>query len=170
MVEADLGPWLEKLLNAHASITSLPLSRMLSCWSLSSRLHPINHALGGDNATLCNETESKPRFANTRNCRNWGGGGGGGGNTQRQLCFTGIIMIWKERRWREPWRLFALLFFRELKIAFFLLLFFFFSLEGKGFDWGKFWWFDVKIDFVENYTAALRNKSICQRNYLLMIK
>lgn len=169
MVEADLGPWLEKLLNAHASITSLPLSRMLSCWSLSSRLHPINHALGGDNATLCNETESKPRFANTRNCRNWGGGGGGG-DTQRQLCFTGIIMIWKERRWREPWRLFALLFFRELKIAFFFSSFFSLSKKKVSIEEN----FDnsiiVKIDFVENYTAALRNKSICQRNYLLMIK
>lgn len=140
MVEADLGPWLEKLLNAHASITSLPLSRMLSCWSLSSRLHPINHALGGDNATLCNETESKPRFANTRNCRNWGGGGGGG-NTQRQLCFTGIIMIWKERRWREPWRFICSPVFPRIENCFFFF-FFFFSLEGKGFDWGKFWWFD----------------------------
>lgn len=91
----------------------------------------------------------KPRFANTRNCRNWGGGGGGG-NTQRQLCFTGIIMIWKERRWREPW-LFALLFFRELKIAFFFSSFFSLSKEKVSIEEN----FDdsiiVKIDFVENY-------------------
>lgn len=60
--------------------------------------------------------------------------------------------------------------FPRIENCFFSSSFFFLSKEKVSIEEN----FDnsiiVKIDFVENYTAALRNKSICQRNYLLMIK